>query len=552
MRSKRPLLYSVIVSVLAHMLFFASATGVKITSVYDTFIKTQRFFNIKNIPDYTPARKSSGKSRELTDIRDLRFESPVDSPQVHAQGQKERYAPKAKLSPAKAEKIQPVAASQNYLLKTKKHDVALKKTGIRHTRKGLVKMTPQSSWDHAPVKLGDFSGTQASSEEFFDKMPGFTPREIDRTIDSGKGKDVYTSAHKLTPGVRRKTNFEDLEENLTGEVLVYQDPKDGQKYYKIGIRAGQGALALPRLAKEIVFLVDCSYSIREKRLEEFKKGLQYWLTHLNAEDHFNVIAFKETIEKFRPVSVKPTKENIKEALHFIGKLTAGKKTDTYSALYESIQLEERILPSYIVLFSDGLPTQGMRSSKKIINEISKLNKAKVSIFTFSGGVWVNRYLLDFIAYKNRGWSEYAHRVNLIQKQMIAMYKKIEDPLLMNLRYHVSGIGDQEIFPKLLPDFFRNTEFTLFGRYTNEDEFSIQLLGDLGDLKGKTKEFMIVRSLKNAFQGDQEIARHWAFNKIYHLIGLIEHGQGNESIIQEIDFLCKRFKIKIPYTRSFKK
>jgi len=545
-RTKKPLFYSVMISLVVHIVFFASATGVKITGLYDKLVKPQRFFNIKKVRSRSLVKPSSQKIG-VTDIQPLRFESPVGSVM-----KKERYAPKERLSITRAEVTRAPASlpdDRDYLAHIRKHDRAVKKKRTRQTRKTLIKITPRATGAGIPVKLEDLLGTQELSEEFFDKMPGFTPREIDRTVDSGKGKNVYTSANKLTSGIRRKMNFTDINENLVGEVLIYQDPRDGQKYYRIGIRAGQKALALPRITKEIVFLVDCSYSIREKRLVEFKKGLKYWLNHLNPEDRFNIMAFKESIERFRPSSVKPIKSNIKEALNFVDQMTAGKKTDTYNALYESIRTEGGISPSYIVLFSDGLPTQGMRNSRKIINEISKVNNGKISIFTFSGGVWVNRYLLDFIAYKNRGWSEYSHRTHLIPKHMTGMYEKIKDPLLTSLRYHVSGVEDQEIFPKLLPDFFRNTEFTLFGKYTGEDEFSVQLLGNF---KGQTREFMIVRSLKGASKGNKEIARHWAFNKIYHLIGLLEYEQRNEAVIKEINMLCRKFNIKTPYSSNIKK
>jgi len=151
-------------------------------------------------------------------------------------------------------------------------------------------------------------------------------------------------------------------------------------------------------------------------------------------------------------------------------LRIGEKTDTYNALAKSIDMKDKGLPTYIFLLSDGLPTKGITNPRLLINEISRINEGRVSIFAFSGGIRVNRYLLDFITYKNRGWAEYSYRSNLIGKNFIKMYEKLRDPILLKVNYRVSGLDDEQMYPQLMPDFFRNTEFSLYGRYDKEDDF----------------------------------------------------------------------------------
>ena len=104
------------------------------------------------------------------------------------------------------------------------------------------------------------------------------------------------------------------------------------------------------------------------------------------------------------------------------------------------------------------------------------------------------YLLDFIAYQNRGWSQFIKRTYDIEKGLAAFYDKIRDPIFLNLRYRFNNLSEEEVFPKSLPDFYRNAEFTLYGTYDTEDRFSMQLLGDVEE---KTKELIFTRSLKEA-------------------------------------------------------
>ncbi|NIP98520.1 MAG: VWA domain-containing protein, partial [Akkermansiaceae bacterium] len=91
---------------------------------------------------------------------------------------------------------------------------------------------------------------------------------------------------------------------------------------------------------------------------------------------------------------------------FIRNMTARGKTDVFTSL-QSVAAMERTQgrPVIAVLVTDGRPTMGMVDSSDIIEEFTRVNDGGVSVFGFGGGRRVNRYLLDFLSYKNRGDSE---------------------------------------------------------------------------------------------------------------------------------------------------
>ncbi len=548
MRIKKPLLCSISISVVAHVLFFTCAAGIRIPGVYATIERSKRFFNIKSLEKEIP-RKKPLKRREVAYAQALRFESPLYSESITSY-RDEGNVEKASLIPKSEAVEKAVSASKREdvsdLMESEKEYKALKAGSPRDTREDLVEVA-RLPGDGVFAEPKDVLGESELPRDFLEKMPGFTPERAGGFLDRMRQKVVSRFSKSYMPAVRREKGFVDLDSYLVCGLSTYEDPGDGQKYFKLSIMAGNYAEDLPRAPKEIVFLVDCSLSILPARLREFKKGLRYILNHLNPEDRFNIMAFKEEMSWFRPRSVEPNRSNIQDALTFVDRLrlAAGVRTDVYSALYQGIKVDSVIEPSYIVLFSDGHPTRGVTSSKRITSEISKLNRGKRPIFAFSGGWRVNRYLLDFISYKNRGWTEYAQSTYSIGRHIASMYEKIKDPVLLNLRYRASGLDEEEVFPKTLPDFFRNAEFTLFGRCVDGGEFSLQLLGDSD---GETNEFIVVGSFKNAAEGGRDIATNWAFNKIYHLIGLLEYGKENERIVKEIALLCDKFDIKIPYSR----
>lgn len=543
MKNKKIIIYSVVSSILAHVLVIVIAVYVKIPGVYFVLQKTKQFFNVDKLMREDAVRRSRPRKEYPLHTEIIRFESPEYG---EFAGVFLQEADKVKEPPLETptELIsEPVAISEleDELIEDESL-IQLADERLRDTRADLVS---------APEILaeGDFEAAReleeaALPEEFMDKMPGFTP-QVAKDIEQASRGSVKA---KIPSGafIERKTDFTELTQYLAYGLNTYQDPRDGQKYYQLNIRSGKDVADIKSIPKEIIFLVDCSLSIQPRRLEQFKDGIDYCLRNLGPEDHFNIIAFKKQILSFRERPVKPDEKTIKEALNFVSHLTSEEGTDTYNALYKTIQIGTTLSPSYIILFSDGRSTRGVTNSREIINKISRFNNGRRPIFAFSGGPRVNRYFLDFIAYKNRGWSEHAYSNAAIKRHITAMFDKIKDPLFLNLRYRTSGLNEQEIFPRDLPDFFRNAELTLYGTYNDEDDFSLQFLGDSDD---KTSEFLIVDLLEKADQGGEEIAKNWAFNKIYYLIGLLEYDQENEELIKEINLLAEKFDITTPYSEE---
>ena len=230
-------------------------------------------------------------------------------------------------------------------------------------------------------------------------------------------------------------------------------------------------------------------------------------------------------------------------------LTASEQTDVYLAFKKIVNIPLGKNPSSVLLLSDGRPTHGVVDSRELINSVTRANQGARPIFAFSGGGKVNRYLLDFISYQNRAWSQFMKKNWDIRKGLAEFYNKIRDPIFLNLRYRLNGLNEKEVFPKSLPDFYRNAEFTLYGKFDKEDTFSMQLLGDID---GKTKELIFSRSLSQAPKAGVEIMKGYAFNKIYYLISQVTLQGRKPELLQQIKELSKRYGIETPYSLEIEK
>src|SRR5262249_8227710 len=105
-----------------------------------------------------------------------------------------------------------------------------------------------------------------------------------------------------------------------------------------------------------------------------------------------------------------------------------------------------------------------------------------------------------------------------------------------------GLDEKEIYPKLLPDFFRGSKFVLYGRFTDEKTFYLELLGDS---QNDVKQYRISDDITGAPKGDREIARSWACRKVYNLVSQIEYDKDNKALLAEISALAKKFDLQVP-------
>jgi hypothetical protein len=376
-------------------------------------------------------------------------------------------------------------------------------------------------------------------------MPGFTPR----SKGNGHGGDSdYELSGRLGESKRAASKYESIDDFLDIDVTTYVDPSDKAKYYRIKIFARKDA-KLRVMPKEIIFTIDCSLSISQDRLEEFKQGIHYCLTNLNPGDVFNIVAFREEPIYFSPQSVAASPATIAEAEKFVSGLTSNNRTDVYQVFTSLVKTPLARRPSNIILISDGRPTHGVVDSRELLTSITQLNAKARPIFAFSGGSRVNRYLLDFIAYQNRAWSQYIKKTPNIDKGLAEFYEKIRDPIFLNLRYRLSGLNEGETFPRSLPDFYRDAEFTLYGKYEGEDKFSMQLLGDVDS---QTKELVFSRALAESKDGGPEVMKGYAFNKIYHLISRVSAKGTDAALIAEINRLSKKYGVLTPYSPELEK
>ncbi len=189
----------------------------------------------------------------------------------------------------------------------------------------------------------------------------------------------------------------------------------------------------------------------------------------------------------------------------------------------------------------------MQDSREVINAVTAENSLHNSVFAFGAGNTVNRYLLDFIAYRNIGRSCILPNMEDTTAKLPAFFDEFSDPLLTDIKADYGRIDHDEIFPRSIPNFYRKGAVKVYGRFDPEKDkqFVMRLTGRAGS---KEKELIFRAKLGDAGQATGAIASDWAFAKAYYIIGEISRQGETPGLIGELKELSAKYNIRTIYNQ----
>ena len=296
------------------------------------------------------------------------------------------------------------------------------------------------------------------------------------------------------------------------------------------------------VAKDVILVLDTSGSMEGEKIEQAKETLEFILEHLNPEDRFNIVAFSTGVRVYEREPEPATRAD--QAWRFIDDLRAVGGTNIDLALAEALAMADGERPQIIIFLTDGLATEGVTDTDRIIANVDRQVSENVRIFTFGVGNDVNTFLLDTIAQDNRGASSYVRPHESIEEEVSSFYAKISMPLLADVELDFGDLRVEDTYPYPLPDLFAGTQLVVVGRYREGGRTDVVLSGQVN---GEDQRF-VYENLRFSDKGGEEfIPRLWATRKIGYLLNEIRlHGEGRE-LLDEIVDLSVRYGIMTPYT-----
>jgi Ca-activated chloride channel homolog len=301
------------------------------------------------------------------------------------------------------------------------------------------------------------------------------------------------------------------------------------------------------MPKTVIFVIDRSGSMAGKKIEQARKALKSVLNNLREDDLFNIVAYDDRVESFKPELERYSSRVREEAERFVDNIREGGSTNIDSALKTSLaMIHDSTRPSYVLFLTDGLPTAGETRELSIAENCRSANARRSRVFCFGVGYDVNARLLDRLSGGNSGTSEYVKPDEDIESHVAAFYSKMTRPALSDIRIELSGVDVNRTYPRDLPDLFEGGQIVWVGRYRQSGRTTIRVTGKVG---GESRSLEFPAELAGASSGSSYdfVERLWAVRRLGDLIDQIDlHGQ-NRELVDELVSLSTRYGILTPYT-----
>ncbi len=300
------------------------------------------------------------------------------------------------------------------------------------------------------------------------------------------------------------------------------------------------------IPKDISFVLDVSGSMSGKKLNKAKSAIKFCINNLGKGDRFEIIKFSTEAESLFRMLREANSDNRRKAIKFVDDLRAIGGTNVEEALSEALKKNKKDNRPYIIVFiTDGKPTIGETDENKIVKMIREKNRKGTRIFTFGIGSDLNTHLLDKITALTRSFRSYITEEEDIEIKISGFFKKIESPVLTELNLEFgNGVRINKTYPNDIPDLFRGSSISVFGRYRGSGMTPITVKGKIS---GKVITYKTVFDFKKNSDKNDFIPLLWASRRIGFLLDQIRLNGEKKEIVDEITVLAKKYGIITPYT-----
>lgn len=333
----------------------------------------------------------------------------------------------------------------------------------------------------------------------------FTPdlQEQERLIQiyAQKSKESASATHSYSPWHDNSESDNNSVEGALGQFVVQYNvarPTNGEVLVNDGYFVHFFAPTdLAPLNKHVVFVLDTSGSMMDRKIVQLREAMQTILSELNPGDYFSIVEFESsvTVHALKEADGEPPKrqysyfdydrestlvppsqatpENIAKAKLIVSWLQASGGTNIAKALDVAVELinkgvdwklpenvsvaentsnteatspattevasetkSTKSVEPIIIFLTDGDPTVGLTDPKRIIKNVQEKNSGekRATIFCLAFGEDADRKFLRKLSLLNAGFTRHIYEASDAPLQLRDFYRQISSPLLSHLKF----------------------------------------------------------------------------------------------------------------------
>ena len=321
-------------------------------------------------------------------------------------------------------------------------------------------------------------------------------------------------------------------------MLLY--PGEDEKFFLLMMEPPERVGKKDVVPREYVFIVDVSGSMHGFPLDTAKTLMKDLLADLRADEFFNLVLFAGTSALFREKSVPGTKDNLEDALEFLGERKGSGGTSLLPALDRALKLPRTPGTSRIVVvITDGYVTIEKEAFELIRGRMNEMN-----LFSFGIGSGVNRFLIEGMARAGMGEPFVVLKPEESEKTARRFREYISSPLMQGIQLELPAAFDAyDIEPASIPDLFASRPIIVYGKYRGEPQGAAVVRGHV---PGEQLEGAMDLAEANT-SGDNGALRYlWARQKIMWLSDMNKL-QRDDARVKQVTDLGLKYNLLTDYT-----
>ncbi|GLD64518.1 inter-alpha-trypsin inhibitor heavy chain H3-like isoform X7 [Lates japonicus] len=347
------------------------------------------------------------------------------------------------------------------------------------------------------------------------------------------------------------------EQGLNGDLVIVYDVNRDNSLGDIKTSDGYfvhhfAPSSLPRIPKNVVFVIDQSGSMHGRKIQQTRIALIHILGDLAEDDFFGLITFDSAIFHWKRELVQATKANVGSAKRFAQGIMDRGATDINRAVLEGARMlnahPREGSASILILLTDGDPTTGVTNLEAIHSNVRKAVAEKFPLYCLGFGFDVNFEFLKKMSLQNSGVARRIYEDSDADLQLKGFYEEVATPLLTDVT--MIYIGGTNLTQTNFSQYYNGSEIVVAGQITDNDieTFNPQVVAISGtkrvtfsDTNGTTES--------TGTSSDSHIQRVWAHLTVKQLLEkeLQLSGQEKEQVKKEALELSLKYGFVTPLT-----
>ena len=290
-------------------------------------------------------------------------------------------------------------------------------------------------------------------------------------------------------------------------MLTHED-KNGQ-YFTMMVYPPRSLASVQRSPMEMVFVLDCSGSMRGAPMKQAKAAIRHALQSLTDRDTFQIIRFSNNASQLGSEPLLATTANVQRGLSYLDSLAGTGGTRMIEGIKAALDFPHDEGRFRLVSFmTDGY----IGNEQQILTTLhEKLGSSR--IFSFGVGSSPNRFLMNRMASLGKGAVAYLSLNDDAVKVVNRFNDQISHPAMTDLTIDWGNMNVTDVYPSRLPDLIVGRPVVLTGRFN----------GQPGTVKVNGRVDMELSSFDVAIEEDEGSKKHegiaavWARLKIKDLM-----------------------------------